>query len=126
MEIMFINLTEDTLKQKIQDTLGNIACFTSRDVAEKCIQEIIGSNAESISSWLFSENMETSQKQRLKLVYDHQTVVGYGMRWGTEKIVETTKSYIVLSRTEFIKHDEGFLIEYASPLLDKDKGVTTK
>lgn len=121
MEILFVNLTEKELKQKIQDTVSNVACFTSRETAESCINEVIINNADAISTWLFEENTVT---QRLKLSFEHQTYIGYGMLWRAEEIMKTSKSYVVLCKTEFVKHEEGFLIEFASPLLEK--GMVTQ
>lgn len=113
-QIMYYQLSNEELSRKMRLALTDTTCFFTREVAEQAIHDNIKHHADIISSWLFDESPNASQ--RLRINYEHTKPIGYGLSWETKERVENiSHSYIILKKSKFEHHEEGFYIIFAAP-----------
>ena len=118
MEIMFCQLSDDELIKKMKNSCTHITCFSNREIAEQAIHENIQYNAEKIADWLWDD--EVYMNEHLKIYYTHDNSVGYGMNYESkQKVMDISKSFIILKKCYFEKFQEGFYIKFAAPLIEK-------
>lgn len=122
-EIMFYQLSDEELYQKIKISFTDMTCFLNREVAEQAIHDNIKHHADVIATWLFDESPNASQ--RLRIEYEHTKPIGYGVSWKNKERVENiSHSYIILKKSKFKEDEEGFYIIFAAPYLKEGGHVS--